>query len=75
MQGVAAAVQADAAPRRPGGNTRWIVCALLFFAVVLSYIDRLVISVLKPDLSARYGWTETGYADLALYFKHVYGLA
>ncbi|MBM6578050.1 MFS transporter [Microvirga sp. SRT01] len=75
MQGVAAAIEADAAPRRPGGNTRWIVCALLFFAVVLSYIDRLVISVLKPDLSARYGWTETGYADLALYFQLVYGLA
>ena len=60
---------------KPRGNKRWIVCALLFFAVVLSYIDRLVISVLKPDLSARYGWSETGYADLALYFQLVYGLA
>ena len=64
-----------ATPVKPRGNTRWIVCALLFFAVVLSYIDRLVISVLKPDLSARYGWSETGYADLALYFQLVYGLA
>jgi len=64
-----------APPAKPRGNKRWIVCALLFFAVVLSYIDRLVISVLKPDLSARYGWSETGYADLALYFQLVYGLA
>lgn len=65
----------DASPRKPRGNKRWIVCALLFFAVVLSYIDRLVFSVLKPDLTQRYGWTETGYADLALYFQLVYGLA
>lgn len=60
---------------KPAGKVRWIVCALLFFAVVLSYVDRLVISVLKPDLAARYGWSETGYADLAVYFQLVYGLA
>ena len=60
---------------KPAGNVRWIVCGLLFFAVVLSYIDRLVISVLKPDLSARYGWSEEGYADMALYFQLVYGIS
>ncbi len=46
----------------PHGKTRWIICGLLFAAIVLSYIDRLVIAVLKPDLSAQYGWSETGYA-------------
>ena len=60
---------------KPAGNVRWIVCGLLFFAVVLSYVDRLVISVLKPDLSLRYGWSEEGYADMALYFQLAYGLA
>ena len=70
----AAATSPDIASK-PRGRKRWIVCALLFFAVVLSYIDRLVISVLKPELSAQYGWSETGYADLALYFQLVYGLA
>ncbi|WNO54454.1 MFS transporter [Stakelama saccharophila] len=64
-----------AGPPKPSGNVRWIVCALLFFAVVLSYIDRLVISVLKPDLAAQYDWSETGYADLALYFQLAYGLS
>ena len=57
------------------GKVRWIVCGLLFAAVVLSYIDRLVISVLKPDLSAQYGWTESGYADLAFYFQLAYGVS
>ncbi|TPG43611.1 MFS transporter [Sphingomonas koreensis] len=51
------------------------MCGLIFFAVVLSYVDRLVISVLKPDLATRYHWSEEGYADLALYFQLVYGIA
>jgi ACS family hexuronate transporter-like MFS transporter len=54
---------------------RWLVCAYLFAAVVLSYVDRLVLPVLKPDLAARYQWSETGYADLAAYFQLVYGVA
>ncbi|HEX7800881.1 MAG TPA: MFS transporter [Asticcacaulis sp.] len=61
-------------PIKPAGYTRWIVCFILFAAVVLSYIDRLVISVLKPHLAAQYHWTETGYADVALYFQLVYGI-
>jgi ACS family hexuronate transporter-like MFS transporter len=60
---------------RPHGKVRWIVCALLFMAVVLSYIDRLVLPVLKPDLQVRYGWSETGYANLAIWFQAVYGLS
>ena len=60
---------------KPAGRVRWIVCGLLFFAVVLSYIDRLVLPVLKPDLQARYGWTETGYADLAIWFQAAYGIS
>jgi ACS family hexuronate transporter-like MFS transporter len=60
---------------KPAGRVRWIVCALLFAAVVLSYIDRLVLPTLKPDLQARYGWSETGYADLAIWFQAAYGIS
>lgn len=75
--GAAAPKPAAAKPAapKPAGRIRWVVCALLFAAVVLSYIDRLVLAVLKPDLSARYGWSETGYADLAFWFQLSYGLA
>jgi len=66
----------EAAPQiKPAGYIRWIVCGILFLAVVISYIDRLVISVLKPSLSAQYNWSETGYADMAFYFQLVYGIA
>lgn len=53
---------------------RWRVCALLFFAVVLSYIDRLVLGVLKPHLTALYGWTNSGYGDVTGYFQVCYGV-
>ncbi|GAB7555038.1 MFS transporter [Novosphingobium sp. 11B] len=63
------------APAKPAGRVRWIVCALLFAAVVLSYVDRLVLPTLKPELQARYGWSESGYADLAIWFQAGYGIA
>lgn len=56
------------------GRVRWIVCGLLFLAVVLSYVDRQVLSVLKPTLQKEYGWTETGYADIAFWFQAIYGV-
>ena len=68
-------VTAAAAPEKPRGKVRWIVCALLFAAVALSYIDRLVLPVLKPELQARYAWSEQGYADLAIAFQAAYGIA
>lgn len=66
-----AAIEAIAKPR---GRVRWVICGLLFAAVVLSYIDRLVLGVLKPQLTALYGWTNSGYGDVTGYFQVCYGL-
>ncbi|MEG3165452.1 MFS transporter [Sphingomonas sp. PB2P19] len=59
---------------RPRGRIRWVICGLLFAAVVLSYIDRLVLGVLKPQLTALYGWTNSGYGDVTGYFQVCYGV-
>ncbi len=32
------------------GHFRWIVCALLFFATTINYMDRQLLSLLKPIL-------------------------
>ena len=69
----AAAPYAEVAVR-PNGRVRWVVCGLLFLAVVLSYVDRQVLSVLKPTLQKSYGWTETGYGDVVFWFQGAYGL-
>jgi len=31
-------------------NYRWVVCALLFFATTINYVDRQILSLLKPIL-------------------------
>ncbi len=58
----------------PTGRIRWVICGLLFAAVVLSYIDRLVLGVLKPQLTELYHWTNTGYGDVTGYFQVFYGI-
>jgi ACS family hexuronate transporter-like MFS transporter len=53
---------------------RWIICFLLFAAIVLSYVDRLVLPVLKPTLQHLYAWSETGYGDVVFWFQAAYGI-
>jgi MFS transporter, ACS family, hexuronate transporter len=43
---------------RAGSRFRWIVCALLFFATVISYLDRQILGVLAPLLQRDIGWTQ-----------------
>ena len=60
------------------GNYRWTICALVFFATTINYLDRQVISLLKPYLEAdglfgndpaRY---ESVYADIVICFQIAY---
>src|SRR5260370_953440 len=57
------------------GNYRWTICALLFFATTVNYLDRQVLSLLAPDLSREFGWTNTDYANITSVFQFVYAIA
>ena len=57
----AAAAPEKATALRPRGRRRWIICGLLFAAIVLSYVDRQVLSVLKPYLQHAYGSLENAF--------------
>ncbi|MFL6659847.1 MAG: MFS transporter [Massilia sp.] len=57
------------------GNYRWTICALLFFATTVNYLDRQVLSLLAPDLSKQFGWTNTDYANITAVFQFVYALS
>ncbi|HEY5747088.1 MAG TPA: MFS transporter [Chryseolinea sp.] len=59
---------------QPVGKYRWIVCALLFFATTVNYIDRQVIGLLKPTLEQDFGWTETDYGNIVMAFSAAYAL-
>ena len=37
---------------------RWWILALIFVAIVLNYVDRQILSVLKPTLKAHFGFDE-----------------
>ncbi|HEY9218772.1 MAG TPA: MFS transporter [Phenylobacterium sp.] len=71
----ATAQASEAAPAVKVGNYRWIVVGLLFAAMVINYVDRQMLGVLKPTLAKDLGWTETQYADIVFYFQATYALA
>ena len=56
------------------GRVRWGICALLFFATTINYIDRQMISVLKPTLQDQYGWDESTYANIVFSFQLAYAI-
>ena len=67
-------VVADAGPALAVGRFRWVICALLFFAATINYIDRQVIGILKPTLQAEFGWSEIDYADIVFAFQLAYAV-
>ncbi|NQE61761.1 putative MFS-type transporter [Caulobacter sp. RHG1] len=63
------------APSEKIGRYRWIIVSLLFAAMVINYVDRQTIGLLKPNLSHEFGWDEKDYADLVFYFQMSYAIA
>ena len=51
---------------------RWLLLALIFGAIVLNYVDRQILSILKPTLKAEFGFDDRGYAFLANVFTVCY---
>jgi MFS transporter, ACS family, hexuronate transporter len=59
-------------PRASATNQRWSICALLFFAATINYMDRQIIALLKPTLQSQLGWSEIGYSNIVLAFQIAY---
>lgn len=53
---------------------RWTVCALLFFATIMSYVDRQVLSMLAKTLETSIGWNAVQYGNITMAFSIAYGL-
>lgn len=56
------------------GRYRWTICSLLFFATTINYLDRSVISLLKPYLEVQFHWTEGDYSYIVMAFQISYAL-
>ena len=55
-------------------HLRWYICALLFFATVVNYVDRQVLGTLAPDLQKTIGWTESEYSQIVIWFQISYAV-
>ena len=55
-------------------NVRWLICALLFFAAAINYIDRQVIGILKPTLQEQFHFDEQDYAAIVFTFQAAYAI-
>lgn len=57
------------------GKYRWTICALVFFATTINYLDRQVISLVKGYVEKEFNWTEIDYANITVAFQLSYALA
>jgi len=55
-------------------NYRWTICALLFFATTINYIDRQVLALLKPILDQQLHWNNAQYANVMAAFQGAYAI-
>jgi ACS family hexuronate transporter-like MFS transporter len=56
-------------------NYRWTICALLFFATTVNYLDRQVLSLLHPLLEKEFNWTNSDYANITSAFQLIYAIS
>src|ERR1700693_4526518 len=56
------------------GRVRWTICAMLFVATSINYMDRQVIALLKPTLQQNIGLTEVNYGYIIAAFQLAYAI-
>jgi MFS transporter, ACS family, hexuronate transporter len=56
------------------GRYRWLVCGLLFFATTVNYMDRQILSLLKPILDSQLKWTNAEFGWVNAAFQLAYGV-
>src|SRR5438874_4714004 len=57
------------------GRYRWRICALLFLATTINYMDRSVLGVLGPTLQYHvFHWSDQDYATINIAFKIAYAV-
>ena len=58
------------------GRRRWLICALLFFATTINYIDRQVLGIVTTDeaFRATVGWDPVKYGWINTAFQGAYAV-
>ncbi len=61
-------------PARPRTNYRWVIGALLFLATTINYMDRQILSLLKPFLDDRMHWSNEQFGFINAAFQAAYAV-
>jgi ACS family hexuronate transporter-like MFS transporter len=56
------------------GRYRWLICLLLFLGTSINYIDRQILSLLKPVLDEQLHWTNEEYGKVNAAFQGAYAI-
>jgi ACS family hexuronate transporter-like MFS transporter len=60
---------------KPGiGIYRWKICAMLFLATTINFVDRQVLGILAPQLQQEFGWSDSEYGFIVSSFQAAYAL-
>lgn len=56
-------------------NWRWVMCAMLFFATTVNYMDRQVLSLtFKEFIQPEFHWTDSDYGTITGVFSIAYAI-
>lgn len=61
-------------PASTATSFRWVVCALLFAATAINYMDRQALGILVIPLQKELGWSESQYGLIITGFQATYAL-
>lgn len=61
-------------PKKGIGKYRWRICAMLFLATTISFIDRQVLGILAPQLQKEFGWSDSEYGFVVSSFQAAYAM-
>ena len=64
----------DTAVSGKTGRYRWMICALLFAATMVNYMDRQAIALLKPLLTEQFKWSQIDYSNIVFAFQALYAV-
>jgi ACS family hexuronate transporter-like MFS transporter len=59
---------------RLSGRYRWLICVLLFIATTINYMDRQILSLLKPILDDQLHWTNEQFGEVNAAFQAAYAV-
>ena len=60
---------------RTADRRRWLIVGLVFFAIMLNYVDRQILALLKPTLEAEFEWSDVDYGNMVSAFQFAAAVA